>query len=224
VRKAFGAIKVGDPAATRDDFEPPKVAAVLEQTQTDKKTLASGTLTLTAKVSDNDRVASVAYFMDNVPLAVSSTATADGKPFTLSNFYHQLIRDPGLELGAASASWTGNLAMLTRRDRQGPVPPHGGSRYAAFKGFSQTLSQVVSLNPNAKEITLRLWAWISNVQGDDNSSLRIQVRSLPAVGVTPVVMDATLTAQDAWEDWIQYTLRHVQVLGPEGGGPVAVRG
>jgi Zn-dependent metalloprotease len=240
VRKAFGAIKVGDPAASKDDFELPKVAAVLEQTQADKQTLASGALTLTAHVSDNDKVASVAYFMDNVPLAVSSappyrvtvkdtgllmangthelqtraldasgnTGTAAAKPLTLSNFYHQLIRDPGLELPAGVSHWTGDLTILTRRDRQGRIPPHGGSRYAAFSGLSKSLSQVVTVNPNAREVTLKFWAWVSTAMGTGDAVLRVQVRSVPPAGGTPVVLatPVTLTAQDAWEDWIPHLL------------------
>jgi len=159
VRRAFGAINVGDPYAAIDDFDPPTVAL--------SETGNSGTVQFTAQATDNVGVAEVDLFVDGVPVGTrrldgepaSATFEMDFDSTSVSNQSHlltaiaydrnrnagyaepvsfqpvnrrqQLLANPGFEAGFAG--W-GGTAWILQPDRFMPAP-HSGAFLATLPQF-----------------------------------------------------------------------------------------
>jgi Zn-dependent metalloprotease len=231
VRKAFGAINVGDPEATFDDFEAPTVSA--------EATILGSTLELTAAASDNDRVSAVMYFIDgfaagkadSAPYRVTLDASrllANGShtlvakaldpsgnegastpvSFTLANPVQQILKDPGLEVRNFINPWHGPISLWPSPAITG-FAPHGGQGYVVFNAIGEAIWQDVTIPAGSEAATLRFWAKLSDdPETAQPSLLKVQIRSIPTeIGEQPQVLatPVTLTSQDAWDDWLAYS-------------------
>jgi Zn-dependent metalloprotease len=230
VRRAFGAIKVGDPYASVDDLGPPVIKATA--------TVAGADLLLSAEASDNDRVAAILFLIDGIPVAPPGTATslrladvgrllpngphflqaaaldpsgnqanAIEVTFILDNPYEQVLEDPGLETRIGDGPWDVRPAEALVTASAGPGPAHGGRQYLLLGNVlgSQSATQGTTIPGDARQATLRFWARISGPAGPVSATLKVQVlgSALGQAG-TLLATPLTLSNQDAWPDWVAY--------------------
>jgi hypothetical protein len=231
VRKAFGAINVGDPNATVDDLGNPGIAA---QVAPGINTPSGADLILSAVATDPYGVNEVDYFVDQVLVAATfnppsftvpqfdpshllangshalSSAAYDSSgnqgvslsvPFSVNNPVQQLLRDPGLEGGGLG--WQGDTNTVIQTDYTGTIA-HGGYRYASFDRGSGAQSLTLSQQlplPGGTSALLSLW---TQVQG--NPALpptdTLQVLVQPPAPAAAVLLD-TLSNQQNRADWLR---------------------
>ena len=228
VRRAFGAIRVGDPEAAEDVFEPPSVSAVVAPSgpATPSGTPLAFSATVGAGVTEVD------YFVDRILVAAAfkppfdvprfdaahllangghvltasafdayaNAGTSLEVPFTVANPVQQVLSDPGFEDGGGA--WQGDPERVVRTDYSGAVA-HGGYRYARFDREAGrqrlSLSRQVAL-PAGSSALLSLWLRVQGNPALAPDTLRLQLR--PAGADAPVTLAAWTSAQDR-ADWLR---------------------
>lgn len=237
VANAFAAVRVGDPAAPPGDRTPPLVTLGWAQ--------AGPRLTLTADARDNDRVASVTYLVDNVPVG-----SATVPPYTLALDSARLLANGDHSLTAMALDRSGNQAASTlagftlanpyqqilkdpgleqqadvspwtgRRDtgsRSDPpaLLPHGGADYALFQHPFRGIVQRVTIPAGVAQATLSFWIHIT---GNPQAPAGATLTArVAATDPASLIPAATreFSNRDAREDWVRCSLPVTALRGQE---------
>jgi hypothetical protein len=219
---------VGDPGARLDDFVPP--------TATAHAALDGARLTLTAEAEDNDRVASVTYLIDRIPVG-----TASATPYTVTLDSARLLARGSHSLTALVLDPSGNpggsapVAFDLANPYQQILANPGLEVAPGIAGWNQAGAPVPARR-DSPGVTAhggqgyalfyapgqRLWqevtlptgaasatlAFWCHISGDTQgpSDATLTVSVKPASGETPAPAVLTLTHRDAREDWVRRTL------------------
>jgi len=230
VRRAFGAVAVGDP----EDVSDPSHSGLALRGVT---VTPGAELVLGAEVPESKAALTADFHVDGISMGrvgappytlklPASVLLANGPhwakvylanqagqviespavSFTLDNPEQQLLGDPGLEArNPLAARWAMTPADLVS-PREYPRP-HGGDQCALFSAAGgagdQVLAQQVAIPAGRRGARLQCWFWVGGA-GAGGDTLALQVADPAAPDAPPTVL-ATLTPADRSEAWFQRT-------------------
>jgi Zn-dependent metalloprotease len=232
VRKAFGAINVGDPNATVDDFGIPTIAISITPSGT--ITPSGSNFTLNSTVTNPSGVAEVDYFVDQVLVAAAFnppnfTVAQFDAAHLLANGTHSLSASAFAPSGNAGASmavpftvnnpvqqilidpglegggltgWQGDAGLVVQTDYTGTVA-HGGYRYAQFDRSAGRQSLTLSQMVAIPAGTTALFSLWTQTQGNPAVAAADTLQiQVQPAGGAATVLE-TLSGLQARPDWVQ---------------------
>lgn len=231
VRKAFGAINVGDPNATVDDFVPPAISVSVAPSGT--TTPSGANLALGATTSATYGVTEVDYFVDQVLVAAAfnwpnftvpqldpTRILANGS-HTLTASAYDNFGSQGTSLGVpftvanpvqqllrdpglegGGLGWEGDTDLVVQTDYRGGVA-HGGYRYASFSQATGGQNLILSQQVNLPAGTSALLSLWTQVQGNPALGDRDNLRILLQPPGQAAVQLERLDNRQNRADWLQ---------------------
>jgi len=229
VRKAFGAINVGNPDDQSDDFEAPVISVSAQGT--------SGIVALVPVATDNRAVTRVDYFVDGFSAGsvlsspfvfnLDSTQLKNGNHqlsakaydaagnvgdtstdfvFSLTNDTQQLMLNPGSE--SPILSWTGANFVTPDLNFYG-IPAHSGHYSMVYGGGlgTQWAFQRVTIPASTPYARLNVWLRIDTVGARDviTDTMTLQIRAAGAGDVPGAVLQTldTYSNMDSYREYFR---------------------
>ncbi len=233
VRKAFGAINVGNPNATVDDFGTPAIAVSVSPSGT--TTPSGSNLTLSSTASNPFGISEVDYFVDQILVAAafnapSFTVAQLDTAHLLANGNHSLtasafapsgnsgtslsvpftVNNPVQQLlkdpgleGGGLIGWQGDTSLVVQTDYSGTVA-HGGYRYVQFDRSAGRQSLTLSQPVAIPAGNIAQLSLWTQTQGNPALTAADTLQiQVQPAGNGAPAVLDTLTSQQARADWLQ---------------------